>query len=246
MQLLPPMPSWSGMHPLVVHFPIALLLVAPLLVLAALVWKSLSRGLLVAALALMVAGTAFTWVAVSTGEAAGEMAERAGARVEAVVEQHEELAETTRNVFTLLTLVFATLVFAPTAMRRTLERVPFTAAHAAFLVLYAGGALFLVNTAHQGGRIVHEFGVRAEMTTAQSAGGMVMPAAYEVSEQGERGESQTEEARENVTRGAGSAPAGEAAIPAGSPAEPAARPKSPGGEESARQANHATAPSGRP
>ena len=243
MQLLPPMPSWTGMHPLVVHFPIALLLVAPLLVVAALVWKTLSRGLLVAALALMVTGTAFTWVAVSTGEAAGEQAERAGARIEAVVEQHEELAETTRNVFTLLTLVFATLVFAPSAMRRTLEIVPFTAVHAAFLVMYAGGALFLVNTAHQGGRIVHEFGVRAEMTTAQSAGGMVMPASFGASEQGE---SEAEEARENVTRGSGAAPSGAAASPAGSPAEPSARPQSPGGGESARQGNHATEPSGRP
>ena len=31
----------------------------------------------------------------------------------------------------------------------------------AFLVLYGTGALFLVNTAHQGGRLVHELGVRA-------------------------------------------------------------------------------------
>ena len=28
----PPIPSWDGLHPLIVHFPIALLLVAPLLV----------------------------------------------------------------------------------------------------------------------------------------------------------------------------------------------------------------------
>ena len=30
---MPPIPSWDGLHPLIIHFPIALLLVAPLLVL---------------------------------------------------------------------------------------------------------------------------------------------------------------------------------------------------------------------
>ena len=29
----PPIPSWDGLHPLIIHFPIVLLLVAPVLVL---------------------------------------------------------------------------------------------------------------------------------------------------------------------------------------------------------------------
>ncbi len=233
MNLLPPLPNFSGLHPLVVHFPIALLLVAPLLVLVALVWRTLQRGLLVAAFTLMLVGTAATWLAFATGEAAGERAEQGAARVEAIVEQHEELAETTRNVFSLLTLVFAALVFAPAMLRRTLDRVPFTAAHAAFLVLYAGGAIFLVNTAHQGGRIVHEFGVRAELTAAQREGGLTLPVG-----QGEAAESEEEEAREHAARGVGTAPSGDAASPAGSPAASPARPGVPAGEESADRGSH--------
>ncbi len=43
---LPPLPTWDGIHPLVVHFPIALLLVAPLLVLlAAALAPARGRGL---------------------------------------------------------------------------------------------------------------------------------------------------------------------------------------------------------
>lgn len=34
MQALPPIPNWTGLHPLVIHFPIALLLVTPLFIIA--------------------------------------------------------------------------------------------------------------------------------------------------------------------------------------------------------------------
>ena len=38
--ILPPIPSWDGLHPLVVHFPIALLLAAPVLLLAGMVFPA--------------------------------------------------------------------------------------------------------------------------------------------------------------------------------------------------------------
>ncbi|MEK7856256.1 MAG: hypothetical protein AAB288_09210, partial [Acidobacteriota bacterium] len=42
----------------------------------------------------------------------------------------------------------------------------------AFLLFYGSGAVLLMNTAHQGGRLVHEFGVRAVMaSTAQNPTG---------------------------------------------------------------------------
>lgn len=44
----------------------------------------------------------------------------------------------------------------------------------AFLLFYSSGAVLLMNTAHQGGRLVHEFGVRAVMSpTAQNSQGTV-------------------------------------------------------------------------
>jgi uncharacterized membrane protein len=68
---LPPVPSWNGLHPLIVHFPIALLFVAPLFViLGAVLSPPKGRPFLVSALILMVVGTASILFAIETGEAA--------------------------------------------------------------------------------------------------------------------------------------------------------------------------------
>ncbi len=159
---LPPLPTWDALHPLVVHFPVALLLTAPLLVLMGLALPRAGRGFLNAALAVMVLGTVAAWVAVGTGEAAGELATRTPA-VRAALEQHEELAETTRTVFTLLTLTFAVLLLGPALLKRTPGRRITVLAGGAYLVCYLFGSVLLANTAHQGGRLVHGLGVHALM-----------------------------------------------------------------------------------
>lgn len=167
--MLPPLPhSLDGFHPLVVHFPVALLLVAPLLILFGLVWRGRVQGLMAAALVLMALGTAGTYLAVASGEAAGEMADKSGA-VASVIERHEALAERTRLLFTLLTVAFAALLFVPRLRGRAVPPRVFAAATLVFLVLYGFGALSLANTAHQGGRLVHELGVRAVMPPSPSA-----------------------------------------------------------------------------
>ncbi len=167
----PPMPSWDGLHPLIVHFPVGLLLVVPIFILLALVLRAHRRGLLLAALVLMVLGTAATWVAVETGEAAGKLADRTP-EVEAVLGHHEELAESTRAVFTVLTVVFAGLVLAPVLLRREPGQVTTVALALLFLAVYGAGTLVLANTAHNGGRLVHELGVRSLMPAAP------LPAAH--------------------------------------------------------------------
>jgi len=78
-----------------------------------------------------------------------------------VLKQHEELAQTTGLLFLVLTVVFTALLLVPRVLRLELSRTLSTALFLAFLVLYSTGVLFLVNTAHQGGRLVHELGVRA-------------------------------------------------------------------------------------
>ena len=158
---LPALPSWDGLHPLIVHFPIALLLIAPLFVLIGILGRR-SRAFLWAALLLMAIGTTATFFAVSTGEAAGKLAERTP-QINAVLERHEELAEATRALFSALTLLFAAIVAAPSVFRR-LRRPAFEIVlPLLFLVCYGAGVAVLANTAHNGGRLVHELGVQALM-----------------------------------------------------------------------------------
>lgn len=168
---LPPIPSWDALHPLVIHFPIVLFFFAPVFIIAAIVLpRKLSTGFAIAALTLMVFGTISAFVAVSTGEAAGELAERWRPGVEAAIEQHEELAETARTVFTVLTGIFAVLAIAPVLLgkKKPLSRGVIAAAYAVFLVIYAPAAILLANAAHQGGVLVHEYGVHAMLPASQA------------------------------------------------------------------------------
>ena len=147
------LPTWSELHPVAVHFPVALLLVAPLFVLIAVLARQ--RALFAAALLLMALGTAGAWVAVATGEEAKERIE-GNAKLEAAAEEHGEMAETARTIFTVLTLAYGALVIAPWALKRTPHRIAELAAHGAFLAVYAAAAVYLAQAAHKGGQLVHE------------------------------------------------------------------------------------------
>ena len=158
---LPPIPSWDALHPLIIHFPIALLLIAPIfIIVGALLPTGKGRSYLVAAMVLLLAGTAAIYISIETGEAAGKLADRTPG-VNQIIEAHESLAERTRTVFTLLSLMFVVLLITPRLLKKNDTRVTTTILPLAFLVFYGAGALLLVNTAHNGGRLVHEFGVRA-------------------------------------------------------------------------------------
>jgi uncharacterized membrane protein len=166
---LPLLPGWSGIHPLVVHFPVALLMVAPLFVLIGVTAVKTMKNFSIAALVLMALGTLATFIAVPTGEAAARLADRTP-EVNIALERHENLAERTRIIFTFLTLLYALVLFGPRLMKRELRRGAVVALQATFLFLYAGGALVLINTAHNGGRLVHELGVHALLPSAESLG----------------------------------------------------------------------------
>lgn len=158
---LPPIPAWDSLHPLVIHFPIALLLLSPVFVLiGALLSPAKGLPYRYAGLFILVLGTISLFVAAETGEAAGELAERGGG-VDTVLKAHESMASETRWIFLGLAVIFLAMTFLPRILHHTETRLSTTFMPLAYLVLYSVGILALANTAHAGGRLVHEFGVHA-------------------------------------------------------------------------------------
>jgi uncharacterized membrane protein len=157
--------DWNGLHPLIVHFAIILLLVAPFLVIVGVGFSAAKRRLFLgSALTLMVLGTAMTYVAVATGELAMKAVATAPA-LSGLLEEHRSLAKTTTELFSVLTLVFAALLFAQRLLGRELDSWVSTALFAAFLIFYGTGAVLLVNTALKGGHLAHVLGEQTPLTS---------------------------------------------------------------------------------
>ncbi len=159
---LPSLPAWEALHPGISHFPIAFLLAAPFLILAGIFVTSRRRGLFVMALALMVVGTLGIYLSASTGDEAKRSAPKTP-EVQKAVDLHENVGSAARAVFTVLTVLLAALVFAPSLLKRSLGQRANALLAAALLVLYAVAALILVNAAHTGGVLVHTLGVHAKL-----------------------------------------------------------------------------------
>lgn len=162
-------PSWDGLHPLVVHFPIALMFVAPLLVALAVVCRKRAATWLAAGALIMVLAAVGAWLATSTGSAAEDFAERMpGAK--AILEEHEELGETTQYFAFALA---GALVLGTVAFWRWGERAPrgvVVGLGLVYLIASGAGVLVAANAAHQGGRLVHEVGIRARLSANSAAG----------------------------------------------------------------------------
>jgi uncharacterized membrane protein len=159
---LPTIPSWDALHPAISHFPIALLLVAPLFVLVGLWLRDERRTLWSVAIGLMVAGTVGVYLSAATGDAAKELAQKTP-EVTAALEKHESIGELARALFSVLTVLLAALHVGPGLIKRALGPRLSTALACAFLAVYAGAALILVNAASSGGLLVHVLGVHARL-----------------------------------------------------------------------------------
>jgi len=154
------LPPWNHLHPAIVHFPIALLTVAPLLVLLGLLWSAQRRGLHTAALVLLVLGFGGLLLALATGDAVERYA-RASPALMAGLRDHELAAQKATLIFGLLGAGFAVLWVLPLARRRELPRHIELSLLVFWLFLAAGGVLALGRAGHLGGHLVHDLHTHA-------------------------------------------------------------------------------------
>ena len=147
----PSVPSW---HVVVIHFPIALLCLAPLFDLACLVFRSrvwLDR----AAAAFYLMGTVGAATAYLTGQKAAARAGDLTAAAESAVADHEALA-----VVTLVALAFVALFrFLVSWLARHDTRIHIGIFRLLALPLALLGVALLVATADRGGTLVYQHGV---------------------------------------------------------------------------------------
>lgn len=157
---VPPIPAFDGLHPLVVHIPIALVFVVPIVVLFALAWKKQRVGLLVVGAVLMAVAAGGAVLATETGEAAEKFAKGIDGAA-SVLDEHEELGEKSRNILIGLAAAMAVGSVVVWKAGDKAKNGAVLAGGLVYLVAHGAGALVVANTGHQGGRLVHEFGVRA-------------------------------------------------------------------------------------
>jgi uncharacterized membrane protein len=160
--MFPPVPSWDGFHPILSHFPIALLTVAPLFIIIGLLKKEDSRSFMISAFILMCIGTIAIYLSASSGDSAAELVKKTP-EIDAVLQQHEAMGELVRTLFTIVTALFAVLLFVPRLLHKKLAVRSFTWLAVAILIINSCCVIYMYNAAHEGGRLVHIYGVHASM-----------------------------------------------------------------------------------
>jgi uncharacterized membrane protein len=161
--MFPSLPPWEAVHPALVHFPIGILVIAPLLMILAAVWRKARLPLAVAGLVVLLAGTIGAQLAVMSGEAAADVVPEHSEAVAELIHEHEELAETARTLFAVLTFCYAMIVLLAAKLRERLKAGVWEVQHFLMVIAVLAGLGVLYNAAEYGGYLVHHHGIHAPL-----------------------------------------------------------------------------------
>ena len=160
--IFPPLPTWETAHPVVVHLPIGVLAAVPLIALWAMIAGANRRTVGWAVMLLVLVGTTGTVLAAASGARAQEIANVPGGAAK-LLDRHEELGELARNSFLGVAGAYAAITILSMILKDRIKRPVWVVLHAAWLIGFFAAFLVLANAGHMGGRLVHEFGVRAQL-----------------------------------------------------------------------------------
>ncbi len=155
------LPPFEGMHPLVVHFPIAFLMTVWIPALIAVVNRKHGYQWMLVTLLWFAIGIVGVFAAVLTGEAAEDIVVATSQTVKDAVHEHEELGEFVRSIMIVGFLVFAALT-AWVGIKKPKKAVIAVGAVIS-LAIYGFGVANLVKASHEGGVLVHKYGVHAPL-----------------------------------------------------------------------------------
>lgn len=155
MEKIPGMWRTELMHPLFVHFPIALLIIAAVVIFLYRLnliprWNS---QLAFSTLILLIPGTILTWVSVYTGTLADNVVGREVCDP-LVLEDHERFAYITAYIFTLVTLIEVALKWSNGffSIRKKIKKLLSIVS----LLLVLGGAASIAYVGHLGAKLVYQ------------------------------------------------------------------------------------------
>ncbi len=168
----PPLPPFEGLHPIAVHFPIGILMIAWMPMVIGLLDKKRRTTWLLSGLLLLVLGTIFLFGAVLTGEATEEFVEYAPQYSSQIIEdamhEHEDLGELVRNLFIGITIIYLAAFVLYCKMPETKRKLVGIIGVVLVAITYFIGTMALANAGHQGGMLVHDLGVQAPMGASSS------------------------------------------------------------------------------
>lgn len=141
----------SPLHPAIVHFPIALILVGTLIAVISIVLRRWNLPCFAAGLLALgaIGAVAATWSGEEDEEILGSISDRA----EHLLDEHEEWGESTRNL-ALLAALLAVSAIVTTRFGRVSKILSIVTALVALGASYA-----VIETGHYGGKLVYEQGV---------------------------------------------------------------------------------------
>lgn len=154
--------DWGSLHPLLVHFPVALIFIVPVFILLGFVFPKSSKTFYFCALLLLSLGTLSLLAAITSGEAASEPL-NLRSEAAATLNRHYHLAEQSQWIFCTLLGLFTVYFFLFDSWLAKFRRRVHALILFLYLLFYGYGLAVLLNAAHQGGKLVHSHSVKSNL-----------------------------------------------------------------------------------